>query len=129
MYFFFLIYLHHYIDCSLPNNSLIAPWSTESVLLNFFLSSEAENLNPPSKIAFPYPFPYPLNEPSKIFLTEYPPGWPFSPNPPNVLPPMRSPEIPHFPHTTSQRKNGPNCHFRLGILSSDDYENPPQVFQ
>ena len=47
---------------------------------------------------------------------------------------MRSPYIPHCPHTTSKRQNGPNYHFHLGLLSIDDppaphYENPPQVFQ
>ena len=37
---------------SLKNRSPVAPWSAESVLLKFFLASEAANFNPPSKIAF-----------------------------------------------------------------------------
>ena len=45
-----------------------------------------------------------------------------------------SPERPPHPHNTSQRINGPNHHFNLGILSADDpsdphYVNTPQVFQ
>ena len=60
---------------------------------------------------------------------------------PHVLPPMWIPEIPppltylHLgpeivPHNTSQRKNGPNYHFHLGLLSAANppdphYENPP----
>ena len=36
----------------LPNRSPIPPQSVEAVLSNFFLVSEAENLNPPSKLAF-----------------------------------------------------------------------------
>ena len=48
--------------------------------------------------------------------------------------PLRSPEIPPCPNTTSKIKNGPNYHFHLGILSADDppdphYENTPQLFQ
>ena len=35
------------------HRSPIAFWSDEAVLLNFFHASESENLNPPSKIAFP----------------------------------------------------------------------------
>ena len=63
-----------------------------------------------------------------------PSGWPCKPNPPNVLPPLWSPDIPPCLHTTSQRQNGPNYHFNLGLLSADDLPaphcvNPPQVFQ
>ena len=43
--------------------SQIYLWSAEAVLSNFFLASEAENFNPPSKIAFPYPVNYLVNEP------------------------------------------------------------------
>ena len=68
----------------------------------------------------------------------------FCPLPP-VLPPMWIPERPppltyfHLgpqivPHNTSQRKNGLNYHFHLGLLSAADppgphHENPPQLFQ
>ena len=54
---------------SLPNRSPIAPPSTEAVLSNLFLDSEAENLNPPSKIAFPGTVPYSVNEHSIILFT------------------------------------------------------------
>ena len=64
--------------------------TTEYVLSNFFLASDATNLNPPSKISFPGTFPYSVHESSKIFLTEYPSGWPCSPNPRNILPHLRS---------------------------------------
>ena len=63
----------------------------------------------------------------------------------HVLPPMWIPERPHpltyfhlgpqiVPHNTSQRENGPNYHFHLGLLSASDppdphRENPPQLFQ
>ena len=70
----------------------------------------------------------------KTIISEHPSGWPCKPNPTNFLPPLRSPERPPRPHTTSQSQNGPNYHFHLGILYSDDppdphYENRPQVFQ
>ena len=70
----------------------------------------------------------------KIFLTEDWSSWPCSPKPTNVVPPLRSPERPCRPHTTSQRQNGPNYHFRLSLLYTDKspapcYENPTQVFK
>ena len=109
-------------------------WTTESVLLNFLLYSEATKLNNPSKISVPNPVPSSANESSKILLTEYPSGWNFCPNPPNVLPTLRSPYRPPFPHTTPQSQNVPIYHFHLGIISADDqpsphYEDSPQVFQ
>ena len=78
--------------------------------------------------------PSSVHEFSKIFLTEDPSGWLCSPNPPNILPPLWSSEIPTRPHTTPQSQNGPNYHFYLSILSAYDppaphYENLPQVFQ
>ena len=48
---------------SLPNSFPISPWSAEALLSNFSLASEASNLNPPSKIAFPVTFTSSLNEP------------------------------------------------------------------
>ena len=48
--------------------------NAEAVVWNFFLVSEAANLNPPSKIYFLDPFLYSVNEPSKIFLTKDPSG-------------------------------------------------------
>ena len=47
---------------SFPNHYPIAPQSDEAVLSNFFLVSEAENLNPTSKIAFPDPILSLVNE-------------------------------------------------------------------
>ena len=109
---------------SLPDHSLIypptSPWYVEDVLLKSFLDSEAEILNPPSKIAFTDPVPYSVNEISKTFLTEDTSGWPCRSNPQNVLPHIQSPEIPHCINKTSQRKNGTNFHFQLGIISTDD---------
>ena len=104
--------------------------TAEYILSNFFLDSEASNLNPPSKISFPATFPYPVNETSRIFITEYPSGLPFIPNPTNALPHMWSPESPPCSHTTSQTKNGSNYHFRFGLISAADpldphYEPPP----
>ena len=52
------------IALPLPDHSLISPQSSESEMSNFFLASEAENLNPPSKIAFPDPVPYSVHEPA-----------------------------------------------------------------
>ena len=42
--------------------------------------------------------------------------------------------MPPFTYTISQRKNGPNYHFHLGLISADELpatynEKPPQVFQ
>ena len=50
-----------------------------------------------------------------------------------MLTTLKSPERHICPHTTSQRQNGPNYHFRLGVLYADEppgphYENSPQVF-
>ena len=114
----------------LPGCSPIAPWSTKAVMSKFFLFSEESNLKIPSNIAFPATVTSSVNEPSKIILAEYPSGWHCSPNPPNFLPHLRSPERSPCPHTTSQMKNGPNQHFNLGLLYSDyppypPYENPP----
>ena len=39
-------------------------WNSEAVLSKFFPASEAENLNPPSKIAFLDPVPSSVNEAS-----------------------------------------------------------------
>ena len=110
-----------------------------SVLVNIYcwtssFALEASNLKHPSKISFTDIVPYSVNETSKILVTEDPSGWPCSPNPPNVLLPLRIPERHNFPHTNSQRQNGPNYHFRLGLLyaaypSYSRYENPPQVVQ
>ena len=57
-------------------------------------------------------------------LTEYPSRWTCRPNPPNVLNPLRSPKIPPCPHTTSQRQNSPNYHFKFGLLSTDYSSDP-----
>ena len=116
----------------LPDRSPITPHSSESVLSNFFLASEAVNLYLNSNIAFTDHFPSSVNKPSKLLITEYPSGRPCSPNTPNFLPPMWSPYIPPHPHTTSQRKNGTNYHYNLDILSTDNpsdthHGNPPQV--
>ena len=108
-------------------------WTSEDVLSEFFLASESAYFNNPSNVPFTAPVPSSVNEPSKIFLTEDPSGLPCSPNQPNVLPHLQSPEIPPRPHTTSQRKNGPNHHFHLGLISADDppdpyYGIPPNCF-
>ena len=58
----------------MPDCSLISPMYAEYVLLNLFLTSEAANLNPPLNIPLPDPVPYSVNEPLKIFLTDYPSG-------------------------------------------------------
>ena len=118
LYFLFLINHQQSLNCLLPNHSPIYPWSAESVLSKFYLASEDADLNPPSKISFPDTVPYSVNEPPKTILNEYPAGWPCSPNPPNVLPPLWSPERFLLPYTTSQRQNGPNYHFYLGLLSA-----------
>ena len=102
---------------SLPDCYPITPRSAQSIMSEFFLDLEATNLKPPSKIAFPAPIPYSINEPSRIFLTEDLSGLTLIPNPPNVLTPLRSTEIPPRPHTTSQRENGTNYQFFMGILS------------
>ena len=91
-------------------------------------------MNPPSTIYFPVAVTSSVNETSITFLTEYPSDWSCSPNPPNNLHPLWSPERRPFANITSQSQNIPNYHFHLGILYSDDppdhhYENPPQVFQ
>ena len=99
-------------------------WTSEAVLLNFLLASEAENFNTPSNIAFTYIVHYSLNEPSKILLTKYPLDWPCIPNPPNILPPMQSSERPPCPRFTSQSKNGPKYHFHLGLIYADDLQAP-----
>ena len=78
-------------------------WTAGALLLKFFRASEAENLNNPSNIVFPDPVPSSMNESYKIFLTEDPSGWSWSPNPPNVLTPLWSPERPPFPHTTPRQ--------------------------
>ena len=54
--------------------------------------------------------------------------------PPKFMPPMWISDRSPRPHTTLQRKNVPNCHFNLGIVSADEppaphYKNSPQVFQ
>ena len=49
---------------SIPDYSLIAPWSAEAVILNFFLASEATNVNTNSNIAFPDHVLFSVNEPS-----------------------------------------------------------------
>ena len=48
---------------SLLDHSPIDPWSAAAVILNFFSESEAENLNPTSKISFPDPVSSSVNEP------------------------------------------------------------------
>ena len=106
-------------------------WTAE-VIYNFFLASEATNLNTTSKIAFTDPFTSSVHEYWKIFLTEDPSYWPCIPNQPNVLPPLLSPGRHHCPHNTSQRKNIPNQQFHLGLLSTYNppdphYENPLSV--
>ena len=90
----------------LPNRSPIALRSSEALISNCFLASEAANLNPLSKIAFHDIVPSSVNWPSKILLTEDPSGWPFSPNPPKFLLPLRIPSRPPSPNITSQRQNG-----------------------
>ena len=75
LYFLFIINLQWLLDHLLPDHSKIAPWSSEALMSNFFLALEAKNFNPHSKIAFPDPIPYSVNDHSKIFLTEDPPGW------------------------------------------------------
>ena len=40
-------------------------------------------------------------------------------NLPNVLTPLQSPERPPCTHATSKRKNSPNYHFNLGLISAD----------
>ena len=59
---------------SLPDHSQISPpiasRPNEAVMSNFFLASEAANLNLPSKIAFPDHVPSSVHEFSKIFLSE-----------------------------------------------------------
>ena len=65
LYSLFLINLHQLLDFQrsidfwLPNLSPML-----SVLLNLFLASEAADLNPPSKIAFPNPVTSSVNEPA-----------------------------------------------------------------
>ena len=49
-------------------------WTDEAVPYNLFLTSEAEKLNPPSKITFHAPVPSSVNKSSKIVLTEDPSG-------------------------------------------------------
>ena len=103
------------------------------MLSNFFLASEAENLNSTSRIDYPDTITSSVNEPSKILLTEDPSSLPCSPNPPNVPPRLGSPERPTHPHTNSQRQNSPKYYFHLVLISADDlpdhhYENPPKVF-
>ena len=66
------------------------------------------------------PLPLQLTKPSKTIITGDPSGCPCRPNPPNVLPPMRSIERPPCPHTTSQSQNSQNYHFHLGLLSASD---------
>ena len=68
--------------------------NSEAILSNICLASEAANLNPPSNIPFPAPITSSVHESSKIFLTKDPSGWTCSPNPQNVLPPLRITEIP-----------------------------------
>ena len=137
--------LHFTLSFSLNSNFLCswvygyADWSSslcndEAVMLNFFLASEAANLNPPSNISFTSNIPSSVNETSNIFITKYSSGYPCSPNPPNFLPPLRSPERPPHPYTTSQIQSCPNYHFNLVLLSADDptaphYENHLQVFK
>ena len=58
--------------------------TAESVLLKFFIYSEASKLNPPSNIVSPDPIPSSVHEPSKIFLTEDLSGWPSVPYAPNL---------------------------------------------
>ena len=65
---------------SLPDLYPIAPWSAEAVMSNFFLVSEAAKMNPPSKIAFLTPVCIQWMN----LITEYPSGWPWIPNQPNV---------------------------------------------
>ena len=116
---------------SLPNHSPINSWSppidpryAEAVLPNFFLSSEAANLNLLSNTGLPAPVPYSVNEPLNIFITEDTSGWTISHNPPNVLLRLRSPEIPPWLPTTAKRQNGPNYHFHLVIISTYDPLDP-----
>ena len=61
-------------------------WSAESELLNFYLASEAANLDPPSKVSFHDPVTSSVHEPSKICLAEDPSGWPCRPDLPNFKP-------------------------------------------
>ena len=115
---------------SLISCSLISPRSTESVLSNFFFSSEDGNLNTPSKISFPDTVPFSVDEPAhwtSIRLTLH-----TQPNKRSAS--SHSTERPPRLHTTSQRKKIPNYHSHLGLISADEppnhhYDNPPQLFQ
>ena len=51
---------------SLPNHSMIVPWYAEAVLSKLFLASEAVNLNPTPKKAFPASVPSSVNEPKTL---------------------------------------------------------------
>ena len=96
-------------------------WNAEAVLLNLFLASEAANLKPPSKIDFLAPIPSQIfkNIAHRISIRLT-----LKPQPNKHVPPMRSPERPPHPHTTSQRPNGKNHHFHLGLLSATDPPAP-----
>ena len=118
---------------SLPDHSPISPQSLLGLLKlccqNYDFPQRLKTWTLLQRYHFLIPFPIQWMN----LLTEYPPGWHCSPNPPNVLPTLQSTERPHCPHTTSQIQNGRNYHFHFDLLSIDDppaphYENLPKCF-
>ena len=91
---------------------------------NYPLPKRMQTWNLLQRLPFLILFPLYCMNLQKYFSLNIHQAEPCIPNPPKILLPLWSPEIPPSPHATSKMQNIPNYHFHLGLLSADESPSP-----